>query len=509
VDAGAATFMNSFNDINGIPATGSKYLQREILKGKWGFSGFVVSDWNSIGEMVNHGFAKDGKDAARAAMAGGNDMDMESNAYRHHLPQLIKENKVPLAQLNEAVRRVLKKKFEMELFDDPYRFSNPEREKAVLNNPEHRVFAREIAGKSIVLLKNSPRILPMSKNLKTIAFIGPQVKAVKDNHGFWSVTIPELDYTKFIVSQWDGVKNKLELAGSTTKLLYAKGADIEGENRDGFAEAIEIAKQADVVILSIGEHAEMSGEAKSRSNIHLPGVQEDLVKVIHATGKPMVVLINAGRPLVFNWTADNAPAILYTWWLGTEAGNAIADVLFGDVNPSAKLPITFPRSEGQIPIYYNHLSTGRPPKDEADTQYVSAYIDLKNSPQFSFGHGLSYADFTYADLKLSTKRARQNETIVVSLSVANTGKVFGEEIVQLYLRDKVASLVRPVMELKAFQKIRLDAGETKAVTFTIGREQLAFFNNQLRWRAEPGEFELMIGASSADVRLRTTFELID
>ncbi|MDZ4331569.1 MAG: glycoside hydrolase family 3 N-terminal domain-containing protein, partial [Flavobacterium sp.] len=352
LDAGAATFMNSFNDINGIPATANKYLQRDILKGKWNFQGFVVSDWGSIGEMVNHGFSKDNKEAALQAITAGSDMDMESNAYRYHLAELVKENKVPIALIDDAVKRILRKKFELGLFDNPYKYSNPEREQTALNNPEHRKAARDIAAKSIVLLKNEKNILPLSKDTKTIAFIGPLVKEHKQNMGFWAVELPELDYDKQVVSQWEGVQNKV---GNSTKLLYAKGCEIEGDNKDGFAEAIAVANQADVVILSIGERADMSGEAKSRSNIHLPGVQEELVKAIQATGKPVVVLINAGRPLVFNWTADNVPAIAYTWWLGSEAGNAIADVLFGDYNPSGKLPMSFPREEGQIPIYYNHF----------------------------------------------------------------------------------------------------------------------------------------------------------
>ena len=340
LDAGAATVMNSFNDINGIPATGSKYLQRDILKEKWNFRGFVVSDWGSIGEMVNHGYSKNNKEAAFQAITAGSDMDMESSAYRYHLAALVKEKKVPMALIDDAVKRILRKKFELGLFDDPYKYSNPEREQAALNNPDHRKVARDIAAKSIVLLKNEKNILPLSKDTKTIAFIGPLVKEHKQNLGFWAVELPSLDYNKQVVSQWEGVQNKVS---SFTKLLYAKGCEIEGDNTEGFAEAIAIAKQADVVILSIGERADMSGEAKSRSNIHLPGVQEELVKAVQATGKPVVVLINAGRPLVFNWTADAIPAIAYTWWLGSEAGNAIADVLFGDYNPSGKLPMTFPR----------------------------------------------------------------------------------------------------------------------------------------------------------------------
>ncbi|MFV8443032.1 glycoside hydrolase family 3 N-terminal domain-containing protein [Flavobacterium sp. LB2P44] len=505
LDAGAATFMNSFNDINGIPATGNKYLQRDILKGKWDFQGFVVSDWGSIGEMVNHGYSKDNKEAALQAIIAGSDMDMESNAYRYHLAELVRENKVPIALIDDAVKRILRKKFELGLFDNPYKYSNREREQAALNNPEHRKAARNIAAKSIVLLKNEKNILPLSKNIKAIAFIGPLVKEHKQNMGFWAVELPELDYDKQVVSQWEGVVNKV---GSSTKLLYAKGCEIEGDNKDGFAEAIAVANQADVVILSIGERADMSGEAKSRSNIHLPGVQEELVKAIQATGKPVVVLINAGRPLIFNWTADNIPAIAYTWWLGSEAGNAIADVLFGDYNPSGKLPMSFPREEGQIPIYYNHFNTGRPASNETAFNYVSAYTDLKNSPRFSFGYGLSYTTFEYSDLKLSKNKIKNTEEIEVSLNVKNSGKVAGEEVVQLYLRDKVGSVVRPIIELKDFQKIKLNAGETKIVKFIIDKEKLSFYNAALEWISEPGDFDLMIGSSSADIRLKTTFELV-
>ena len=506
LDAGAATVMNSFNDINGIPATGSKYLQRDILKEKWNFRGFVVSDWGSIGEMVNHGYSKNNKEAAFQAITAGSDMDMERKKYKKKLAALVKEKKVPMALIDDAVKRILRKKFELGLFDDPYKYSNPEREQAALNNPDHRKVARDIAAKSIVLLKNEKNILPLSKDTKTIAFIGPLVKEHKQNLGFWAVELPSLDYNKQVVSQWEGVQNKVS---SFTKLLYAKGCEIEGDNTEGFAEAIAIAKQADVVILSIGERADMSGEAKSRSNIHLPGVQEELVKAVQATGKPVVVLINAGRPLVFNWTADAIPAIAYTWWLGSEAGNAIADVLFGDYNPSGKLPMTFPRDEGQIPVYYNHFNTGRPAPNETAFNYVSAYTDLKNSPIFSFGHGLSYTTFEYSDLRLSKNKIKNTEAITVSLNVKNAGKVLGEEVVQLYLRDKVGSVVRPIIELKDFQKIQLNAGETKNIQFIIDKEKLSFYNAALQWITEPGDFEVMMGSSSSDIRLRTSFELIN
>lgn len=499
LDAGAATFMNSFNDLNGIPATGNAHLQRDILKGKWNFQGFVVSDWGSIGEMVAHGYSKDLKEAAYSAITAGSDMDMESNAYRKNLAELVKEGRVSVDLIDDAVKRILRKKFELGLFDDPYKYSDDKRAEKVLANPENRKAALEVAQKSIVLLKNENQTLPLSKNLKTIAFIGPMVKEYKANMGFWSVELPDVDYDKWVVSQWDGLQNKV---GKNTKLLYAKGCEVDGDNKDGFAEAVATAKQADVVILSIGERRDMSGEAKSRSDLHLPGVQEDLVKAIQATGKPVVVLVNAGRPLIFNWTADNVPAIVYTWWLGTEAGNAIANVLFGDYNPSGKLPMTFPREVGQIPIYYNHFSTGRPAKNEDSKNYVSAYIDLKNSPKFPFGYGLSYTKFDYSGLKLSSAKIKSNETIKVSFQLSNVGKVAGEEVVQLYLKDKFGSVVRPVLELRDFQKVKLNAGESKTIEFTIDKEKLSFYNNKLEWGAEPGDFEVMIGASSADIKLR-------
>jgi beta-glucosidase len=505
LDAGAATFMNAFNLINGIPATGNKYLQRDILKGKWDFKGFVVSDWGSIGEMVTHGYTKDTKEAALVAILAGSDMDMESNSYVNNLAQLVKEKKVAMDLIDDAVKRILSKKFEMGLFDDPYKFCNTEREQTTLNNPKHREIARDIASKSIVLLKNEKSILPISKNTKTIAFIGPLVKEHKQNMGFWAVELPGTNYNEQVVSQWEGVQNKVS---SDTKFLYAKGCEIEGDNKEGFAEAIALANQSDIVILSVGEFWNSSGEAKSKSNIHLPGVQEDLIKAIQTTGKPVVVLVNAGRPLIFNWTSENVPAILYTWWLGSEAGNAIADVLFGDYNPSGKLPMTFPRDEGQIPIYYNHLNTGRPAHNEPVTNYASGYTDIKNSPVYAFGHGLSYTTFNYSDLNISNHKMKMNQEIIVTLKVTNSGKFAGEEIVQLYLRDKVASVVRPIMELKDFQKIKLNIGETKTVTFIIDNQKLSFYNEKLDYISEPGDFDLLIGSSSKDLHFKETFELI-
>ncbi|HSN59934.1 MAG TPA: glycoside hydrolase family 3 C-terminal domain-containing protein, partial [Ferruginibacter sp.] len=490
-------------DLNGVPATGNKYLQRDILKGKWGFKGFVVSDWGSIGEMINHGNVANEYEAALSAVTAGSDMDMESRNYKNSLAKLLKDKKINIALIDDAVKRILTKKFELGLFDDPYKYCDAAREQAALNNPAHTKAAREVASKSIVLLKNENNLLPLSKNTKTIAFIGPLVKAVKQNKGFWDVEVPGVD-SNFIVTQWEGLENKV---GANAKLLYAKGCEIEGNNKDGFAEAVEVAKQADVVILSIGERRDMSGEAKSRSNINIPGVQEDLLAALLATGKPVVVLINAGRPLVFNYTADNAPAILYTWWLGSEAGNAIADVLFGDYNPSAKLTMTFPRNVGQVPIYHSYFNTGRPAKNENDLNYVTAYTDVQNSPKYAFGYGLSYTSFAYSNLQLSSKKMTATGKIQVSVTITNTGKYAGEEVVQLYLRDRVGSIVRPVKELKDFAKIKLNAGESKTIQFIINKEKLSFYNQQVQWVAEPGDFDVMIGASSADIRLKDSFQL--
>jgi beta-glucosidase len=494
-EAGAATFMNSFNDLNGIPATGNKYLQRDILKGQWNFKGFVVSDWGSVGEMINHGYAKDSTEAAVIAANAGCDMDMESRSYIHTLARMVKEGKVKLTIIDEAVRRILRKKFEMGLFEDPFKYCNETREKEQWNNTAHLSAAREIARKSIVLLKNEKQLLPISKQVKTIAVIGPLAKAVKENLGFWSYDWP--DDTARVVTLWDGIQKKVS---AETKMIYAKGCELTDTSRAGFSEAIAAANNADIVIISVGEKRDMTGEAKSRSSIQLPGVQEELIKAIYASGKPTIVLISAGRPLIFNWTADHIPGILYTWWLGTEAGNAIADVLFGDYNPAGKLPMTFPRTEGQIPVYYNHFNTGRPPSNDQDLDYVSAYTDLPNSPKFPFGFGLSYTTFNYGELKLDKQNFKAGEKLTASIVVTNTGNYDGEEVVQLYIRDVTGSVVRPVKELKGFQKIMLKKGESKEVKFVVTANDLKFYNNQLQYQYEPGEFKLMIGTSSADVK---------
>ena len=496
-DMGVATFMNSFNDINGIPATGNKYIQRDLLKGAWNFQGFVVSDWGSIGEMIPHGFAKDNKDAALKAIIAGSDMDMESRSYINHLAELVKEGKVDIQLVDDAVRRILTKKYELGLFDDPYRFINEKREKEQANNPEHRKFAREIGAKSIVLLKNENQLLPLSPTTKKVAIIGPFAKATVENHGFWSIAFP--DDSQRIVTQFDGIKAQLD---KNSELLYAKGCNANDNDKSLFAEAVETAKKADVVIMTLGEGHAMSGEAKSRSNIHFSGVQEDLLKEIAKTGKPIILMINAGRPLVFDWASENIPTIVYTWWLGTEAGNSIADVLFGKINPGGKLPMTFPRTEGQIPIYYNHYNTGRPAKNNTDRNYVSAYIDLDNDPAYPFGFGLSYTTFQYSDVNVSATQLKGNQTLTASVTLTNSGNYDGEEVVQLYIRDLVGKVVRPVKELKGFQKIFLKKGESKTVSFNITPEDLKFYDDELNFDWESGEFDIMIGTNSAQVQTK-------
>ncbi|WP_236050137.1 beta-glucosidase BglX [Hymenobacter negativus] len=501
-DAGVATFMNSFNALNGIPATGNSYLQRDILKGQWQYPGFVVSDWASIAELVNWGYATDKKEAAQQAITAGSDMDMESDTYSQNLAQLVKDGKVKMDLVDDAVRRILHKKFELGLFEDPYRFSDEKREKQVLADPQNRAAARQMAQKSMVLLKNEKATLPLTKQLRSIALIGPIAKAKRDLNGSWTV---DTDTTR-ITSLYDGLRQR---AGKTTQLLYAKGCAVEGDSRAGFDQAVATAQKADIVVMAVGEGWNMSGEAKSRTDIHLPGVQEELFKALRATGKPVAVVVFGGRPLIFDAIADQADAVLFAWWPGSEGGTALADVLYGDYNPAGKLPITFPRNVGQIPIAYNQqYNTGRPLIKVSETRYRSAYIDAPATPRYAFGHGLSYTSFKYSDFKISRSQLKAGETVQVSFTLTNTGKVIGEEIAQLYLRDPVASVVRPLKELKDFRKISLKPGESKTITFPIDKDKLAFYNSKLEWVAEPGKFNLMVGSASDDIRLEGTVDLL-
>jgi beta-glucosidase len=498
-DAGAATFMNSFNTLNGVPATGSSLLQRDILKGAWKYKGFVVSDWGSVREMVPHGYAADLSDAAVKAINAGSDMDMEGYAYSQHLEAAVKAGKVKMATLDDAVRRVLTKKFELGLFDDPYRYSDAAREKSVLGDQSHRAAALDVAQKSIVLLKNDGKLLPLSREARRIAVIGPLADAQRDLEGGWVV---QGERAK-VVSILEGMRGH---AGKA-EISYAQACAPGCASADGFADAVATAARSDVIVLAVGETWDMSGEAKSRTDISLPGQQEALFKALKATGKPVVVVMLAGRPLVFNTIADQADAIVYAWFPGSEGGNAVANVLFGDVNPSGKLPITFPRSVGQIPLSYAQYSTGRPVTDEKNVVYKSAYIDSVNTPRYAFGHGLSYTEFKYSGLTLSSLAMAGTQKVTLSFDLANSGKAEGTEIVQLYLRDMVSSVVRPLKELKGFQKVHLKPGETRRVSFTIDRDTLSFFNSQLAWGAEAGDFKLMVGSASDDIRLESTLTL--
>ncbi|HYF66774.1 MAG TPA: glycoside hydrolase family 3 N-terminal domain-containing protein [Ohtaekwangia sp.] len=496
LDAGAATVMTSFNELDGVPATASKYLLTDILHNEWAFSGFVVTDYTSIMELIPHGVAEDTAAAAALALQAGVDMDMQSGFYNDALPQLVKEGKIKEAQIDAAVRRILQKKFELGLFDDPYRFSNAEREQKTIMKPEFLEAARDVARKSIVLLKNENQLLPLSKAVKNVAVIGPLADNKKEIIGSWSAAG---DWSKS-VTVLEGIKAKIPGA----KIQYAKGCNINDDSTQGFAEAIRMAKQADVVILTVGEAALMTGEAASRAMLDLPGVQQKLVEEIYETGKPIVVLLSNGRPLTINWIDEHIPAILETWFLGTQAGHAIADVLFGDYNPSGKLPMTFPKSVGQIPIHYSMKNTGRPM--DPNNKYTSKYLDESNEPLYVFGYGLSYTTFSYGDIRLDKAQLTDKEEITVSCTVTNDGSRAGEEVVQLYIRDQVGSVTRPVKELKRFEKIALQPGQSQEVSFTLTQEDLSFYKRDMSFGTEPGRFDVFIGGNSRDTK-RATFTL--
>lgn len=496
VEAGVATFMTSFNEVDGVPATGSRYLMTDVLKEEWGFDGFIVTDYTSINEMVPHGIVANEKEAAELAINAGVDMDMQGGVYQDHLADLVKNNKVNEAQIDESVRRILRMKFLLGLFEDPYRYSDTQREKDVVMSKEHLAAARDISRKSIVLLKNEGNTLPLKKNTKSIAVIGPLADSKRNMIGSWSAAG---DYTK-AVTLLEGIKAAVP---SSTKVIYAKGANIDDDTTKWIDEAVKVARTADVVILAIGEDAQMSGEAASRSSIDLPGVQLELAKALKKTGKPIVAVLMNGRPLTINWLDENIPSILETWFLGTQAGHAIADVIFGDYNPSGKLPVTFPQSVGQIPIYYNNKNTGRP---RSDQKYTSKYLDISNEPLYPFGYGLSYTNFTYSNLGVSKSSYKMDETIKVTVTVSNSGKFAGEEVVQLYIRDLVGSVTRPVKELKGFKKIHLEPGKSQQVQFELTKEDLAFYTRDMNFEAEAGNFKVFVGSNSRDV-LEADFEL--
>lgn len=499
VDAGAATFMSSFNTLNGVPAAASNYLQRDILKGKWNYSGFVVSDWGSIDQMIKWGYVADKKEGALKAIISGCDMDMMSNSYIDHLKELVTTKQVNIKLIDDAVKRILVKKFELGLFEDPYRFCNEEREKTELNNPEHVKATLKVAQKSIVLLKNQDAILPIQKTVKTIALIGPLADSKRDMQGAWAAA----NDADRVVTLLKGLQQKL---GTGVRITYVKGTSIKTNDTTGFAEAVKVAKSADLVIMALGEAYDQSGESRSRAELGLPGSQDELFTAVQATGKPVVAVLMAGRPLIFNNIANKANAILYAWFLGDQGGNALADVLTGAVNPSGKLPVTFPRSVGQIPLTYNDYKTGHPYNANV-FQYQTGYIDVVNAPRYAFGHGLSYTTFKYADLKLDKTLTTKTGKITASFTLTNTGSRAGEEVVQMYIHDPVASVVQPTKKLKGFQKVALNPGESKNITFTIDNETLSFYNQQLKWDSEPGKFKVMIGGASDDLKLQADFEL--
>ena len=499
VDAGAQTLMASFNEIGGIPSSGSKYLLTDILRSEWGFKGFVVSDWNSIGELIPHGFAADLKQAGEISLNAGLDMDMESRSYITYMKELVAEGKVSESVIDESVRRILRIKFILGLFDDPFRYCQKEREDKNIMTDETKNASLKVAERSFVLLKNEDNILPLKKDYKTIAVIGPLADSKEDPIGGWGgLGIPE-----DVISVLTGLKN---YTGKQTEILFEEGCTIDGASKDGFIDAVEIAKKSDVIILCVGESRDMSGEACSRSSLDLPGVQEDLAKELYKTGKPIVVVLMNGRPLSINWLNENASAILETWFAGTMAGDAIAKVLFGEYNPSGKLPATFPRTVGQVPIYYNHKNTGRP--GNLENHYTSKYLDLPLTPLYPFGYGLSYTTFEYTNLKLNRDKITKNDSLIVSVKIKNTGDYDGEEVVQLYVQDLVGSVTRPVKELKGFKKIMLKSGEEKIIDFAIHEKDLRFTAADMQFKSEPGLFKVYVGTNSADVS-ESRFELVE
>jgi len=488
VDAGVGTLMSAFNDLNGVPASGNPFTLTKILRGEWKFDGFVVSDYNSVLELISHGLAGNNHDAAEAGLNAGVDMEMVSRLYNENGAILLKEGKVSQATIDEAVRRILRIKFRLGLFEHPY--VDEAAENSSILTAANRAAAREAAGKSMVLLKNDRGTLPLNKNISSLAVIGPLADDPRAPMGFWSADGKDTD----TVTALAGIRAKVS---PQTKVTYAKGCDITGDSTSGFDEAVNAARQADIALVFAGEAKEMVGEAASRSSLDLPGKQMDLLKAIHATGKPTILVLINGRPPTIGWAVDNVPAILEAWMGGTEAGNAIADVLFGDVNPGGKLPVTFPRTVGQVPLYYNHMNTGRPPV--ADVRWNSKYIDGPWTPQFPFGFGLSYTQFKISDLQLSAPTIRPDGRLNVSVNVQNTGQRAGDEVVQLYIRDVAASMTRPVKELKGFKRITLKPGETQRVEFTLGPDHLGFYNREMKYVVEPGEFKVFVGSSSEDV----------
>jgi beta-glucosidase len=505
---GAATFMNSFNDIDGVPSTASSYLQRDLLKGEWKYDGVVVSDWNSIGELIPHGVAKNKYEAAKLAIQAGSDIDMEASAYVENLKKLVENKEVDVSLIDDAVRRVLRLKQKLGLLDDPYLYFDEAREKETLYKKEFLDLARDAGKKSIVLLKNDNKLLPIKA--KKIALIGPLAKDKDSPLGNWRAAAD----ANSAVSLYEGLAEAL----GESNVTYAPGCklsigpnnffnevQIEENDRSGFAEAVRIARGAELVVMNLGEPAYLSGEARSRSELGLPGLQLELLKEVYKVNKNIVLVLMNGRPLTIEWEAENIPAIVEAWHLGSMAGHAIADVLTGKYNPSGKLTMSFPRSVGQIPVYYNHKMTGRPSTAPGMIFYTH-YMDEENGPRYPFGYGLSYSDFEYSTITLSDTTLNSGGSITASIKVTNTSTVDGEEIVQLYIRDLIGSITRPVLELKGFQKAMIKAGETRQFDFEVTEEQLSFYRKDFSYGTEPGDFEVFIGPSSNEL-MKASFTL--
>jgi beta-glucosidase len=512
LDAGVRTFMNGFNELDGVPVTGSLFLQRDLLKGEWNFDGFVISDWGSIQEMIPHGYAKDGAHATELAIKAGSDMDMESHLYIKNIKELVESKKLDIKLIDDAVSRILRVKFELGLFDDPYKYLNVEREKEVLYHPDNQKGVLEMAKKSIVLLKNKTNLLPLKKENQTIALIGALANDNNSPLGNWRTNSDN----NTAITVLEGMK-----AYPKNKLIYRRGADVNlnrggvvkfhekviiNENdKSGFSAAKSAAKNADVVVMVLGEDGFQSGEGRSRTSIGIPGVQQELLEEVYKVNKNIVLVLMNGRPLNINWADKNIPSIVEAWQLGTQTGNAVAQVLYGDYNPSGKLPMSFPRSVGQIPIYYNYKNTGRPgPKKEI---FWSHYNDEVNTPLYPFGYGLSYTSFEYSNIKIDNKNLIPGETLNVSVDLKNTGNFSGKEVVQLYIKDRFASVTRPVRELKGFEMVMLSPGETKTINFEISESLLKFYTANETWESESGFFDIFIGTNS-NANLQESFELI-
>jgi beta-glucosidase len=498
VDAGVQSVMAAFNEVDGVPMHANRRLIHDVLRGEWGFDGVVVSDYTGVLELIKHGVAADRGDAGVLALRAGVDVDMISEIYTKDVPARAQAGALPIATIDDSVRRVLQAKCRLGLFDDPYRYSDPSREKTRVLTAGHRKAARAMAARSFVLLKNDDGVLPLSKDARTIALIGPLADDRAAMMGNWAAD----GRPEEMVTPLAGIRAAL---GDRARVLHAKGSDVRSLDKSGFDEAVRIAKQADAVVLFLGEDPEMSAEANNRSSLDLPGVQQELALAIQATGKPVVVVLLNGRPLSIGALQEKIPAIVEAWFPGIEGGNAIADVLFGDVNPAGRLPVTFPRNVGQVPIYAAHKNTGRPPAQ--DEKYTSKYIDVSWTPLYTFGHGLSYTTFRYSGLKVQQPKIRIDGTQQVEVSVTNTGKRAGDEVVQLYVRDDVGSVTRPVKMLRGFKRIALQPGETQVVAFTLTPDDLAFHGIDMKRVVEPGTFTVYAGGSSVDL-IETGFEVL-